>query len=129
MILLLSALIVLLILGTMVLFGYLWKKHPPKTINGIYGYRTRRSMQNWATWEFAHQYCARLWRKLGCITAAASVLVLLPFLSLAEDTLMLAAAILTFLQMFPLLLSIIPVEAALKRNFDEYGVPRQNPSV
>ena len=68
MILLLSALIVLLIPGTMVLFGYVWKKHPPKTINGIYGYRTRRSMQNWATWEFAHQYCARLWRKLGCIT-------------------------------------------------------------
>lgn len=60
MILLLSALIVLLIPGTMVLFGYVWKKHPPKTINGIYGYRTRRSMQNWATWEFAHQYCARL---------------------------------------------------------------------
>lgn len=26
----------------MIVFGVLWKKHPPKSINWIYGYRTRR---------------------------------------------------------------------------------------
>jgi uncharacterized membrane protein len=32
---------------------------PPKNINGIYGYRTTRSMKNQKNWEFAQKYSAR----------------------------------------------------------------------
>jgi len=33
--------------------GYMMYKHPPKSINAIYGYRTARSMKNDETWKFA----------------------------------------------------------------------------
>jgi len=47
--------------------GYMMYKHPPKSINAIYGYRTARSMKNDETWKFAHDCCGRLWFKLGFI--------------------------------------------------------------
>lgn len=39
---------------TMIIFGILWKSHPPKSINWAYGYRTSMSMKNNETWKFAH---------------------------------------------------------------------------
>lgn len=35
----------LLIPGTMVFFGLLWKKRPPKDVNPLYGYRTSMSAE------------------------------------------------------------------------------------
>ena len=61
-----------LIPAMMVAFGSLWRAHPPKTINGVYGYRTRRSTQNQETWAFAHGYVGRLWRRWGWVLAAAT---------------------------------------------------------
>lgn len=64
MILLVSGLLCpLLMLG----FGLISRKHPPKTINCWYGYRTARSMKSQAAWDFAHRYCGRLWTWLGAI--------------------------------------------------------------
>ena len=37
--------------------GFLLFKFPPKKINGLYGYRTYRSMKNQENWDFA-QICA-----------------------------------------------------------------------
>lgn len=39
----------------MILFGRLFLTRPPKSINGVYGYRTARSMKNKETWAFAHR--------------------------------------------------------------------------
>lgn len=36
----------LLIPAVMIVAGFLMWKHPPKKINGFYGYRTTRSMKN-----------------------------------------------------------------------------------
>ena len=64
----------LLIPAIMVGIGTRFLKHPPKTINALYGYRTARSMKNQETWDFAHQHCARLWVRLGVLlTVGASV--------------------------------------------------------
>ena len=38
----------------MIGFGRGFMKHPPKTINMVYGYRTSMSMKNKETWDFAH---------------------------------------------------------------------------
>ena len=43
----------LLIPAAMLLLGRHFLTRPPKTINGLYGYRTARSMKNQATWDFA----------------------------------------------------------------------------
>ena len=50
---------------TMIGFGVLWKKSPPKTINMAFGYRTTRSMKNKETWDFAHKYMANTWLYIG----------------------------------------------------------------
>lgn len=49
----------------MIVFGREFKKSPPKEINSNFGYRTKRSMQNQDTWDFAHYYLGKLWIKLG----------------------------------------------------------------
>ena len=47
----------------MIIGGRMMWKHCPKSINGIVGYRTNRSMKNMDTWKFAHKYCGKLWWK------------------------------------------------------------------
>ena len=39
----------------MLAFGLISRYRPPKNINGVYGYRTTRSMKSQATWDYAHQ--------------------------------------------------------------------------
>lgn len=110
----------LLMLG----FGLISLMHPPKNINSWYGYRTARSMKSQAAWDFAHRYCGRLWTRLGWVLLAVSVAVLVPLGLLGEDTVRcVAAVILLGIQVVVLLGSIVPVEQALKKNFDENGHP------
>ncbi len=37
---------------TMLIIGFLFSQHAPKTINPVWGYRTTRSMKNKDTWEW-----------------------------------------------------------------------------
>ena len=55
----------LLIPALLIAVGYSMWKHCPGKINAVIGYRTRRSMKNMDTWKFAHEYCGRLWWKIG----------------------------------------------------------------
>ena len=41
-----------------IIAGIIMKKFPPKKINGLYGYRTSRSMRSKENWDFAQQYAA-----------------------------------------------------------------------
>lgn len=106
--------------ATMLFFGIVFKKHGPKDINGIYGYRTSMSMKNKETWEFAHQYCGKLWIKLGFImlivTIIASALVFM-----FDDVQGIIEVVLVTIQTIVLIASIFPVESALKKNFDKNG--------
>lgn len=104
--------------------GLIFCKHPPKTINSWYGYRTARSMKNQATWDFAHRCCGRLWIRLGLILLAVTAVVLVPVIWLGSDEVgCVAAVILLGVQVILLLGSIYPVEQALKKNFDFQGNP------
>lgn len=110
-------LIILLIVPFITLItGYLMYRHTPKTINGLVGYRTRRSMINQDTWDFANKYCASLWIKLGIITTVISFLIYILF-----DVNVIVSIVIVLIQTFLLLLSIIPVEKALKNTFDDDG--------
>lgn len=111
----------LMIPVTMLFFGIVFRKHGPKNINGIYGYRTSMSMKNKETWEFAHQYCGRLWIKLGLvmliITSIASGLVFM----FDDNVWGIIETVLVTAQTIILIASIFPVESALKKNFDKNG--------
>lgn len=96
--------------------GYLMYRHTPKSINGLVGYRTSRSMINQDTWNFANKYCASLWIKIGIITTVVSSLIYILF-----DVNEIVSIVIVLIQTFLLLLSIIPVEKALKNTFDVDG--------
>lgn len=125
----------LLIPATMLLFGWLWKKKPPKDINALYGYRTSMSTKNQETWNFAHQKIGALWRRIG------TCLVVLTLLGFPAGSLLLAKEnalsepqaadamgwlllALVGVQLVVLVASIFPVERALKRAFNEDGQRR-----
>ncbi|MFR5932509.1 MAG: SdpI family protein [Oscillospiraceae bacterium] len=116
-----SLLIPLIILGV----GALLAKHPPKQINWAYGYRTRRSTKNKETWLFAQVYAGRLWMRLSWPMLAAALVVMGCLYGKPIDTVSLGAGILVGAQTLVLVLTILPVERALKRNFDELGRPRK----
>lgn len=79
------------------------------------------SMKNTDTWEFAHRAIGRLWLFVGGIYAILSTLCMIFVLNSDKDTVGLMGEILTLIGVFILIFTIIPVEIALKRNFDENG--------
>jgi len=115
----------LLIPVLMIVAGRMMWKHTPKSINGIVGYRTSRSMKNMDTWRFAHDYCGRLWWKAGWILLVPSVLVHLPFIHSSAEVIGTVGGILCVLQCIALVASIFPTERALKKTFTKEGVRRQ----
>ncbi len=105
----------------MIIFGRIMYKHAPKSINGVYGYRTSMSMKNEDTWKFAHDYCGRLWYKIGLIMLIPSVLVQLPFVKSSTDTIGIMTVVLETVQICVMIASIFPTEKALRKTFDKYG--------
>ena len=116
----------LFIPAVMLVAGISMQKHPPKNINGFLGYRTARSMKNKDTWLFAHETCGQLWKKIGFVLLPLSVLVQLPFVHADTDRISSMTLILEAIQIAVLLVSIYPVEKALKTTFDEAGNHREN---
>jgi uncharacterized membrane protein len=111
----------LIIPAIMLFFGVKFRKHGPKNINGIYGYRTSMSMKNKETWEFAHQYCGVLWIKLGFIMLILSIIVSALAIECSDEIQGIVDGTLVTIQTITLIASIFPVEKALKKNFDENG--------
>lgn len=122
-----SIVIALLIPLMMIGFGKDFMKNPPKTINKIYGYRTKMSMMNEETWKFANEHHGKLWWKAGWILLVLSSIPLLFVLGITSDsTIGLVFGSVCLVQLLVLVLSIIPTERALKKEFDEYGNRRSD---
>ncbi len=117
-------LIDLLIPLTMVLLGRRFLKNPPEKINDFYGYRTAMSMKNAETWRFAHEYCGRLWFRMGLILIPLSVIPLLIVIGQEVNRVAVVGLIVCAVQIIPFLASLIPTETALKKHFDKNGKRR-----
>ena len=111
----------LLIPAIMIIIGWLFSRKAPGKINHFFGYRTRRSMINRDTWEFAHKYCGKLWLKVGTTMAVLSIIPMIAVFGKDEDTTGMVGTVVELIQVMILLLSIIPVERALKKTFDDNG--------
>ena len=110
---------------TMMLFGCLFSYRPPKNINGIYGYRTKRSMKNSQTWEFAHRYCGKVWILAGIVTSQFAIPCMRLVMYTDVDTIGIRGGILVLVQCIILVLTIPLTERALRKNFDEYGMKKE----
>ena len=114
----------LMIPGLMIIAGWMMWKHCPKQINSLLGYRTKRSMKNMDTWKFAHEYCGRLWFRLGLLLLIPLILLYLPFYQSDENTIGIIGIVIMTALCAVLCLSILPTEAALKKTFNDNG-PRK----
>ena len=114
----------LIIPFTMIGFGRVFMKNPPEKINMTYGYRTAMSMKSVETWEFAQAYCGKLWIRLG-LALLASVLPLFFCFGRDIDTIALVGLVICGVQLAVMMCSIIPIERALKKSFDEAGIRKK----
>ena len=102
-----------------ILCGYLMYKHTPKDINCLVGYRTAMSMKNQETWDFAHNYCGRLWVKVGAVMTIISALVCVPYCFMSSGNATVIMCIAEVIQVVVFCWTIVPTERALKDNFDQ----------
>ena len=116
-----TLLIPLLMLAT----GLVFSRRTPKSINYLIGYRTRRSMINQETWNFANRTMGRIWITWSLLLLIPSGLVLFFLKTRVEQNLETWIVALTLVQLAVLILSIFPVERALKAKFDDKGRPRK----
>lgn len=114
------AVMLLLTPAIMVGFGALFARKPPKHINGLYGYRTTRSMKNEQTWDFAHRYIGKLWFRIGLALGVATIPLLIVF-SFDEQVMSIFSLVWIAVEMVVLMLPIWPTERALKQHFDKDG--------
>ncbi len=103
----------------MIVFGRLMWKHWGKMIHSMIGYRTTRSMRNMETWSFAHDYCGKLWWKLGWLMLMPSALALIPFIHASDYRIGVVGLIICTIQCIILIISIIITERALRTEFGD----------
>ena len=109
---------------TMIGFGKMFLHHIPDEINGVFGYRTRMSTKNRDTWEFAHQFCGRLWFIFGLILLPLSIVPMFFVIGQSEETIGNLGGVICIVQCAFLVGSIFPTERALRKNFDRNGMRR-----
>ena len=114
----------LLIPIIMIFSGYWMWKHCPSEMNPILGYRTKRSMKNINTWKFAHDYAGQLWWKAGWILIILTIFVQLTLMNSNTNVIANLSMGVFFVQVLIMLLTIIPVENALKKKFNDDGTVR-----
>ena len=116
--------LVLLMPLFMISFGWMFMTNAPKDINTSFGYRTKRSMKNQDTWDFAHKHFGKTWFVCGIVLIPASLVLMFLVMGREADVIRTTGFIILGLQLFLMLGAILPTETALKNNFDEFGRPR-----
>ena len=96
-------------------------KKPPSKINHLSGYRTRRSMMNKDSWDFAQRYCGKVWLVSGLIMIPADIIAMITVLGKTKNETGIFSIILLWVQIILMLLTGVVVESKLKKTFDDYG--------
>lgn len=111
----------LLVPVIMISVGHSFSKSAPKEINDFFGYRTRCSKMNMDTWVFAHRVMGKLWKRTGIIMLPLTVILMLFSFSRDMGFIGIYGCVVLCIQAVVVVLMILPVEYALKHNFDDRG--------
>lgn len=109
--------VTLLIPTSLLLTWYLCPKI--KTINNVSGYRTKRSMQNQDTWDFAQKYCSKISLYMFFPSLILAIVIMPTVISKPVDVIGWMGLGITMIQMISFIVIIISTEKALKKSFDE----------
>ena len=105
----------------MIGIGILWRKGGPKKINGLYGYRTTRSMASQEAWDFAHIYSGKVFLIMGIFQFILTVLAGIYYWPKDDTVVGIATIVVLTIQTLLLVLTIPITEFKLKKKFDENG--------
>ena len=109
---------------SMFVLGAYYQKHPIENVNDIVGYRTVLSRKSQEAWAFAQIHWAKMWKLAGAILLPVSLITLYFLFGQSEQKFDKAVLILVGLQLLVMILSVIPTEIALRKNFDQQGKPK-----
>lgn len=101
----------------MIVVGKAFTKHPPKNINGLCGYRTKRSKASQEAWDYAHQHFGKTWYRLGLVLVPLTILAMLPVLGKDTTVIGTYGAVVSIIICVLLIIPIFWTEAELKRKF------------
>lgn len=118
-------LVTLIIPCTMYFVGKKYLTSPPKYINNTKGFRTKRSMKNPLTWEFAQKHFGRLWYKGAPWTAIFSSLAMLYSIGKTIAFIGFCGGCVIVIQLAVIIILGIITNSALKRNFTDEGNPQK----
>ncbi len=79
------------------------------------------SKKNQETWDFAHQYCGKLWWILGKQLLIFSIMPMIFVYGYEDNIVDTVGGFVIAFQSILMCCSIIPVERALRKNFDKDG--------
>lgn len=105
----------------MISFGKVFSKKAPDDINSFFGYRTKMSMKNIDTWEFAHKYFGTLWFRTGLIILPFAVIPMLCVLKKDVGTIGVVGQVTALWETVAMIAPIVPAEKALRKKFDKNG--------
>lgn len=111
--------VTLLIPAALLLTWYLCPKF--KTINNASGYRTKRSMQNQDTWDFAQKYCSKISLYMFFPSLILALAIMPTVSSKPIDMIGWIGLGITMIQMMSFIVIMVSTEKALKKSFDESG--------
>ena len=100
----------------MIIIGVLLIKCPPKKINSLVGYRTKKSSKNQEMWDFAQQFSGKAFIFIGLISIVVFFLIILLFVN--KENLEDVFLILSYCQIAEFFVVILITEIALKRKID-----------
>ena len=94
--------------------GLLMAKYPPKKINPLYGYRTRRSMQSPEAWKYAQRISSRRMVMCGLLGILLFIIGWVAEWSEGIQGLLLIVSLAVFIAYL-----FVSVEGSLKRKFPD----------
>lgn len=104
--------------------GSSFRQSPPTDINSMLGYRTKMSMKNQDTWEFANLYFGKVAFRWGWIMLAVTIVIMLLAFYRSKHVVTTVGLITIFAQAIPPLCFIPVVEHKLKDVFFADGSRR-----
>ena len=103
---------------TCIIAGYILKTKPPKEINNVYGYRSRRSKASQEAWDFANVYSGKNIFIVGIVMLFAGPAVYLLLTKMAGAGMMPSMMMVMFLEIIVMIVvALVPTEMKLKEKF------------
>lgn len=90
-----------------------------KRINNLSGYRSKMSMQNQETWDFAQKYCSKLSLYMFFPSLILGIVFMLAMSSKSIGWIGWTGLAIVIIQMMSFVIIMISTEKALKKSFDK----------